>query len=125
MIYCSAALQASAQVVAAILFAVYLQDVPGAVVPSAGAPARAGAGAGGGWAGRASRSGTMCPHCATHAVGSPCTINAILRSSRLHLAPRRPPAPPPAALGILAMIILYELAFMAGQNTTVTAIMGE
>lgn len=65
LLFWSASLQASAQVVAAVLFAVYLADAPGAVVPEA------------------------------------------------------------AGVGILAMILLYELAFMAGQNTTVTAIMGE
>lgn len=65
LIYWSAALQASAQVVAAILFSQYLKDAPGSIVPDA------------------------------------------------------------AGKGILAMIIIYELAFMAGQNPVVTSIMGE
>ncbi|KIY93178.1 hypothetical protein MNEG_14785 [Monoraphidium neglectum] len=64
LLFWSAALQASAQAVAAALFAVYLVDAPDAVVPAG------------------------------------------------------------AGKGILGMIIIYELAFMAGQNTTVTAIMG-
>jgi hypothetical protein len=40
-------------------------------------------------------------------------------------APPYPPCfdPSLAGVGILSMILLYELAFMSGQNTTVTAIM--